>query len=122
MRIGASAKICSSRDGGIGRRVGLRIQCPKGVQVQVLFPAPQSQPIHGSFLLVPQMQKGDTICRPPFLERMPEFCTLSYFTCLFHMDRFAVWVECTVDANLLAFVLFYQVLAIDVIFRTAGVL
>ena len=28
------------RDGGIGRRAGLRIQCPKGVQVQVLFPAP----------------------------------------------------------------------------------
>src|SRR6266849_2083870 len=31
-----------SRDGGIGRRAGLRIQCPKGVQVQVLFPAPRS--------------------------------------------------------------------------------
>ena len=30
----------SCRDGGIGRRAGLRIQCPKGVQVQVLFPAP----------------------------------------------------------------------------------
>jgi hypothetical protein len=30
------------RDGGIGRRVGLRIQCPKGVQVQILFPAPSS--------------------------------------------------------------------------------
>ena len=32
--------MCQSRDGGIGRRAGLRIQCPKGVQVQVLFPAP----------------------------------------------------------------------------------
>lgn len=35
-----SVKIGESRDGGIGRRVGLRIQCPKGVQVQILFPAP----------------------------------------------------------------------------------
>ena len=32
------------RDGGIGRRVGLRIQCPKGVQVQILFPAPAIAP------------------------------------------------------------------------------
>ena len=40
----ASVKIGPSRDGGIGRRVGLRIQCPKGVQVQILFPAPQSPP------------------------------------------------------------------------------
>ena len=32
------------RDGGIGRRVGLRIQCPKGVQVQILFPAPHPTP------------------------------------------------------------------------------
>ncbi len=34
---------CKGRDGGIGRRAGLRIQCPKGVQVQVLFPAPETK-------------------------------------------------------------------------------
>ena len=37
---GEAVKINQGRDGGIGRRVGLRIQCPKGVQVQILFPAP----------------------------------------------------------------------------------
>jgi hypothetical protein len=49
VELATSVKISASRDGGIGRRVGLRIQCPKGVQVQILFPAPagraKDQPI-----------------------------------------------------------------------------
>lgn len=38
------------------------------------------------------------------------------------MDGFAVLVECTVDSNFLAFVLLYQVLAINVVRGATGVL
>lgn len=34
---------------------------------------------------------------------------------LFHVDCFAVWVERTVDANLLALILFCQILAVDIV-------
>ena len=44
VEMATSVKIRARRDGGIGRRVGLRIQCPKGVQVQILFPAPAFAP------------------------------------------------------------------------------
>ena len=59
------SKLCSlmmvrvkSRDGGIGRRVGLRIQCPKGVQVQILFPAPAVAPdSHRPAKMAPQAKR-----------------------------------------------------------------
>ena len=44
------------------------------------------------------------------------------FVHLFHMYCLAVWIERTADPHLLAFVLFYQILAIDIICGTARVL
>src|SRR6478752_7572494 len=75
----ASVKIDESRDGGIGRRVGLRIQCPKGVQVQILFPAPRtltqsdvtasSRSVRASIFSRPRPPEHDGLLRCHMTER-----------------------------------------------------
>ncbi len=56
-----SVRINPGRDGGIGRRVGLRIQCPKGVQVQVLFPAPKPNPLKALSAAAPGIQSSSPV-------------------------------------------------------------
>lgn len=44
-----------------------------------------------------------------------DFRPLCAIKALFHVDCFAVWIERTVDTNLLALILFCQILAVDVV-------
>jgi hypothetical protein len=104
------------------RDAGSDIQHPKEkpgacerrpVKVQNSVPSTRvSTQFTSSFVLCPKMARGPVEWPP---RKAADFT-------LFHVDSLAVWIERAVDANSLAFILFYQVLSIHIISSATGVL